>query len=59
MAMKKIDFDPEEIARMEIRSFVNEGLKDVQEGNLYDFDEAFDELEKRYQDENGDRNAEI
>lgn len=47
-ASKKVVFTPEEIARIEIRNFVNEGLKDVQENNLFDFDEAFDELESRY-----------
>ncbi len=48
-APKKVVFTPEEIARMEIRNFVNEGLKDVQENNLFDFDEVFDELEGRYE----------
>ena len=51
LAANKVAFTPEEIARMEIRNFVNEGLKDVQEGNLLDFDEMFDEIEKRYQDD--------
>lgn len=46
----KVVFTPEEMARMEIRNFVNEGLKDVQDGNLYDFEEAFDEIESRYKD---------
>ncbi len=46
---KKVVFTPEEITRMEIRNFVNEGLKDVQENNLFDFDEVFDELERRYE----------
>lgn len=44
----KVIFAPEDMARMEIRSFVNEGLKDLKEGRLLDFDEAFDELESRY-----------
>lgn len=44
----KILFTPEEQARQEIRNFVNEGLKDVQENALYDFDDVFDELESRY-----------
>lgn len=47
---EKVVFSPDELARMEIRNFVNEGLKDVQEGNLYDFDEVFDEIESRYKD---------
>lgn len=44
----KILYSPEEQARQEIRSFVNEGLKDVGENAIYDFDEAFDALESRY-----------
>lgn len=31
----KILYTPEEQARQEIRNFVNEGLKDVQENALY------------------------
>ena len=38
----------EENPKMEIRTFINEGLKDVQNNDLYDFDEVFDELESRY-----------
>lgn len=45
---EKVVFSPEEQARMEVRNFVNKGLKDVQEGNLYDFDKVFDEIESRY-----------
>ena len=44
----KIIYSPEEQAKQEIRSFVNEGLKDVGENAIYDFDEAFDALESRY-----------
>lgn len=44
----KILYTPEEQARQEIRNFVNEGLKDVQENALYDFEDVFDELESRY-----------
>lgn len=47
-AAVKIIYSPEEQARQEIRCFVNEGLKDVQENAIYDFDEAFDALESRY-----------
>lgn len=43
--------DEQEMTRMEIRNFVNEGLKDVANGDLLDFDEVFDELEERYADE--------
>lgn len=44
----KMLYSPEEQTRQEIRSFVNEGLKDVQENALYDFAEVFDDLESRY-----------
>lgn len=47
-AAVKILYSPEEQARQEIRSYVNEGLKDVQENAIYDFDEVFDALESRY-----------
>lgn len=35
-ATVKISYSPEEQARQGIRSFVNEGLKDVQENAIYD-----------------------
>lgn len=38
----------EKIIQKEIRSFVNEGLQDVYQSNLLDFDTTFDELEERY-----------
>ena len=44
----KILYTPEEQARQEIRHFVNEALKDLQENALYDFEDVFDELESRY-----------
>lgn len=47
-AAVKILYLPEEQARQKIRNYVNEGLKGVQENAIYDFDEAFDELESRY-----------
>ena len=37
-----------ERARAEIRDLVDEGLKDLQRGDLYDFDEVFYELKERY-----------
>lgn len=43
-----INYSPEELARMQIRSFVNEGLQDVYDNNLLDFDSTFNELEVRY-----------
>ncbi len=48
-ATERALYTTEEIARMEIRNFVNAGLKDVQNNDRYDFDEVFDELEYRYQ----------
>lgn len=38
----------EDTARAEIRKFVLEGLQELQEGKLRDFNSVFDELEKRY-----------
>ncbi len=43
-----INYSPSEIAKMEIRSFVSEGLLDVYNNNLLDFDTTFNELEERY-----------
>lgn len=43
-----INYSQEEVTRMEIRSFVNEGLQDVYLNKLLDFDATFDELEERY-----------
>ena len=39
-----------EKAKLEIRNFINEGLRDVQREALCDFDDAFDRLESRYQE---------
>lgn len=43
-----INYSQEKVARMEIRRFVNEGLQDVYDNKLLDFDTTFDELEERY-----------
>ena len=43
-----MNYSQEELAKMEIHQFVNEGLQDVYDNNLLDFDTAFDSLEKRY-----------
>lgn len=43
-----ISCSQEELTRMEIRNFVNEGLQDMYQNNLLDFDSTFDELEERY-----------
>lgn len=43
-----IHYSPREIAKIEIRGFVEEGLSDVYNNKLLDFDSTFDELEERY-----------
>lgn len=43
-----IQYSLENAAQAEIRQFVLEGLQDLQEGNLLEFNSVFDELEKRY-----------
>ena len=43
-----INHSQEEVTRMEIRGFVNEGLQDMYNNKLLDFDSTFDELEERY-----------
>ena len=43
-----INYSKDNVAQMEIRNFIAEGLKDVQQKKLLDFDTTFDELEKRY-----------
>lgn len=50
-ATAKILYSTEELARIEIRNFINEGLKDVENNDLYDFDTTFDEIESRYANE--------
>ncbi|MBD5474929.1 MAG: hypothetical protein HDR17_02935 [Lachnospiraceae bacterium] len=37
-----------ENARIELRDFVGEGLQDMYDNKLLDFNTAFDELEERY-----------
>ena len=44
-SVAKVIYTSEEQARNEIRNFVNEGLKDVQNNDLYYMEEVFDELE--------------
>ena len=39
-----------ENSSVEFELFIVKSLKDVSEGRIYDFDEAFDLLEKRYQE---------
>ena len=43
-----VNYSQEEVTRMEIRGFVNEGLQDMYNNKLLDFDSTFDELEERY-----------
>lgn len=43
-----INYSRDDVTRMEIRNFVNEGLQDVYNNKLLDFDETFDKLEERY-----------
>jgi hypothetical protein len=43
-----IKYSQDEITRTEIRNFVNEGLQDVYQDKLLDFDATFDELQERY-----------
>ena len=43
-----INYSQDNVVKMEIRNFIDEGLKDVQQKKLLDFDTTFDELEKRY-----------
>ena len=43
-----IKYAQEELTQMEICRFVNEGLQDVYNDNLLDFNTTFGELEKRY-----------
>ena len=43
-----IEYSKEELAKRELRKFLDEGLQDVSNNQLLDFNETFDELEKRY-----------
>ena len=43
-----IIYPQDEISKAEIRSFVKEGLQDVSQNRLLDFDTVFNELEVRY-----------
>ena len=44
-------FTSEEIAQMQAQIFIAEGLKDIVEGNVYDIEDVFDELNRKYQDD--------
>ena len=43
-----LQYTQDELARVELRKFINEGWKDIEEGKCLDFEATFDELEKRY-----------
>lgn len=43
-----INYSRDDVVKREIRGFVNEGLQDVYNNQLFDFDTTFDELEERY-----------
>ena len=42
------NLNPEDIARVQIRKFIAEGIQDKKHDNLYDLEEVFNELEQRY-----------
>lgn len=46
--MKMLTYSKEEQVRKEICRFIGEGLQDVYNDNLLDFESTFDELEERY-----------
>lgn len=43
-----IQYSKEELTRQELRKFLDEGLQELSAEQLLDFNETFDELEKRY-----------
>ena len=48
MDERKIVYTPEEKARIEIQDFVNTGLRAAKKHEVYECNEVFDRLEKRY-----------
>ncbi len=48
-----VNYLPAEATEKELHSFITEGLKDVYQNNLLDFDSVFDALEERYRAANG------
>ena len=44
----RIDYSSTDFTKIELRSFIKEGLQDVLDNRLLDFDSTFDELEERY-----------
>ena len=45
--MKMLNTRKQQVGQ-EIRSFVNEGMKDVKGNTIYDMNTVFDEIERRY-----------
>lgn len=43
-----VSYSKEELARVELRKFVEEGLQDVYANQVQEFNTVFDELEERY-----------
>ena len=44
----RLHYIPSDSAQAELCNFVNEGLQDILNGKLLDFDTTFDELEERF-----------
>jgi hypothetical protein len=43
-----INYSLEDLSEKEFRDFIMDGWLDARKGNLLDFDEVFDDLEKRF-----------
>lgn len=41
-------YPEQEVSGMEFHRFLEDGLEDIRNGNLLDFESVFDELEKSY-----------
>ena len=48
MEVKKMNNSMEECTRQEIRLFVEEGLKDLEAGDVCNIEDVLDELRERY-----------
>ena len=44
----KINYSLEDLSEKEFHDFIMDGWLDARKGNLLDFDEVFDDLEKRF-----------
>jgi len=47
-AIEKTWDEEKELAWMEIREFISEGIEDIKNDNLLSVDEVFDELERKH-----------